>query len=357
MKNSSGNWSNLSKILFPVCAALLCTAFLNAAELKRVNRVLAKIGDEVITTVDLDRMVEPSLEMIKSQFSGEEREKHEALATKSALQRLIADKLLLIEANKLDLTIPEVEVTKRLNAIKAQFATEEEFLASLKQRKLKLDELRTIVADEIKTRVLLQEKVAKRIRVLPSEIHDYYQLNVSKYLQPANVHMFQILVKIQPDRDKAYQRAREIEAELRAGADFQQLARLRSEGPKKSVGGDWGIVEEGFFGDEMASVEKTAFGLKPGQFSSIIETKYGFHIVYVNRKRISRILSEREAYDDIHRRLFEEKFAKAYEDYMEYLRDKTYVEIVDPNIPTSFSLKSETGDTAPLLPDTSEKSE
>ena len=105
------------------------------------------------------------------------------------------------------------------------------------------------------------------------------------------------------------------------------------------------------------SVEKTAFGLKPGQFSSIIETKYGFHIVYVNRKRISRILSEREAYDDIHRRLFEEKFAKAYEDYMEYLRDKTYVEIVDPSIPTSFSLKSETGDTTPLLTDTSEKSE
>ena len=122
---------------------------------------------------------------------------------------------------------------------------------------------------------------------------------------------------------------------------------MRSDGPKKSVGGDWGIVEEGFFGDEMAAVEKTAFSLKPGQFSSIIETKYGYHIVYVNRKRISRILSEREAYDDIHRRLFEEKFAKAYEDYMEHLRDKTYVEVIDQNVPKSFSLKPDADKSTP----------
>ena len=352
MKNSSGNWS--TRILYSLSVCFLCATIINAAEIKRVNRVIAKIGDKVITTVELNRMVEPSLEMIKTQFTGEERKQQEELARKSALQRLIADKLLLIEANNLKIDIPEVEIIKRLNSIKAKFATEEDFLSSLKERRMKIEELRKVVEDEIKNRVLLQEKVAKRIRVLPPEIHDYYQLNVSKYLQPSNVHMFQILIKKRPDPLKASLRAQEIEAELKTGADFQQLARLRSEGPKKSVGGDWGIVEEGFFGDEMAAVEKTAFSLKPGQFSSIIETKYGYHIVYVNRKRISRILSEREAYDDIHRRLFEEKFAKAYEDYMEHLRDKTYVEVVDPSIPESFSLKNDKKDSSLSLDSTSE---
>jgi len=140
-------------------------------------------------------MVEPSLELIRNQFTGEEREKQEDLARRSALQRLISDKLLLIEAENLKLAIPEVEITKRLNNIKSQFATEEDFLTSLKERNMKLEELRKVVEDEIKNRVLLQEKVAKRIRVLPPEIHDYYQLNVSKFLQPSNIHMFQILVK------------------------------------------------------------------------------------------------------------------------------------------------------------------
>ena len=218
MKNSSGNWS--IKFLYPLCACLLCAAILNGAELKRVNRVIAKIGQEVITTVDLNRMVEPSLELIRSQFTGEERAQQEELARRSALQRLISDKLLLIEANNLKLEIPEVEITKRLNTIKSQFATEEDFMTSLKERKMKMAELRKVVEDEIKNRVLLQDKVAKRIRVLPPEIHDYYQLNVSKYLQPSNVHMFQILVKKRPDQLKASLRINEIEAELKSGADF-----------------------------------------------------------------------------------------------------------------------------------------
>ena len=88
----------------------------------------------------------------------------------------------------------------------------------------------------------------------------------------------------------------------------------------------------------MKNVEDAAFKLKPGHFSRIIETKYGYHIVYIDRKRISRILTEREAYNIIKQKLFMEKYSSALSDYIKYLSDKTYIEILEPEFEQEFSL-------------------
>jgi hypothetical protein len=76
-------------------------------------------------------------------------------------------------------------------------------------------------------------------------------------------------------------------------------------------------------------------------FSNIIETKYGYHIVYIDRKRISRILTEREAYNAIKQKLFMEKYSSALNDYINHLSDKTYIEILEPELEQEFTLKNE----------------
>ncbi len=356
MKHSSENWSTRTELLCPAGLLILCTALsLYGAEIEQVNRVVAKVGDESISSIEVDRFLNPVVKGLNERYTGADLDQKIQQARQSGITKLINDKLLLLEANNLQVTIPDAEITKRLNAIRDRFTTEDEYNAFLKENKLTTEGLRTMVDDEIKVHVLLQEKIAKRIRVLPSDIHDYYQLNVSKYFQPANVHMYQIMIKKKPTSEEAYQRALSIYNELKDGANFQQLARLKSEGPKKNVGGDWGIVEEGFFGDEMADVEKAAFALDPGQFSPIVESKYGYHIAYVSRKRPSHIQTEREAYEDIYSRMFEEKFAQLYEDYLQHLRTKTYVEVVDPSL--SFSLSGETGASSPDLPGVNQPAE
>jgi len=314
-----------------VCSSVLLAAVAGAAEESQVSRVVAKVGDEVVTSVELEQFLEPIVRQIEQAYTREEAAVQVARAKQAALKQLIERKLLAAEAKSQELELPPIEIEKQIDNVRARFATEEDFLASLEERNLSLDEFRTIAEDDLKARLLVQEKVARRVRVLPSEIHDYYQLHVSDYQQPAQVHMYQILFKKRPDEAAARVRAEKVLSELKNGANFQQLARLNSEGPKRQEGGDWGMVEQGYFGDEMAAVEQAAFALEPGSFSDIIETKYGFHIVFIDMKRVSRTLSEKEAYDDINRRLWEEKFATVYEDYMQHLRDKIYVEIVDEN--------------------------
>lgn len=322
-----------------VCSALIFSS--TAFSAQQVNRVVAKVGDEVITSMELDRYLTPVIRQLSDAYSGPELNMRIVQAQRAALKQLIERKLLTAEANKLELEIPTVEVDKQMDKVRSGFATEEDFRAFLEDEGLTLGKMRDIVKDDLVARVLVQEKVAKHITVLPSQIHDYYQTHVSDYMQPGYVNMYQILIKKEPTEEEGRARAQKVLEELQKGGSFTQLAKMYSEGPKKNVGGEWGVVEEGFFGEDMIDVEKAAFALAPGNYSSVIDTRYGFHIVYIDRKRISRILTEREAYDDIHNRLFEQKFANAYDEYIQYLKDKTYVEIMDERKEPQFSLTNQ----------------
>ncbi len=319
-----------------VCSSLIFSTSLFSAQ--QVNRVVAKVGDEVITSMELDRYLTPVVRQLGDAYRGDELNMRIVQAKRAALKQLIERKLLTAEAKKRELEIPEVEVEKQMDKVRSGFTAEEDFRAFLEEEGLTLEKMRDIVKDDLVARVLVQEKVAKHVTILPSQIHDYYQTHVSDYMQPGYVHMYQILVKKEPADDAGRTRAEKIMEELNRGGSFTQLAKMYSEGPKKETGGLWGVVEEGFFGEDMVDVEKAAFNLEPGNYSPIIETRYGYHIVYIDRKRISRILSEREAYEDIHNRLFEQAFADAYDEYLRYLRDKTYIEIPEERKTDQFSL-------------------
>jgi len=312
-----------------ICAAvMLISTFGFAAKQEQVNRVVAKVGNDIITSVELERYVTPIVNQLKKSFTDEQLEGRIAHARQTALNSLIERKLLNQEAERVQLAIPEVEVEKYMNKIKANYGSEENYQAFLAKEGLTPEEMYKMAEDELKAQVIIHEKVIKKINVLPSEIHDYYQLHVSEFLRPAQVRMYQILIKKSDPPEKAKKTAKNILIQLKENANFQQMAQLLSEGPKRKAGGLWGYVTRGFFGEEMSKVEDAAFKLKPGQFSDIIETDLGYHIVFIDRKRISRILTEREAYDDIYNRLSDAQFTEIYKNYLDYLRGKTYVEII-----------------------------
>ncbi len=69
--------------------------------------------------------------------------------------------------------------------------------------------------------------------------------------------------------------AEEILRELRAGADFAEVAKKRSIGPTAAAGGDLGYFNPDDFDPAFA---QAITALKVGEISDIVETKIGFSI-------------------------------------------------------------------------------
>ena len=78
------------------------------------------------------------------------------------------------------------------------------------------------------------------------------------------------------DKPAARAKAEEVLKRVKAGENFENLAKEYSDDGSKQNGGDLGWFGKGRMVPEF---EKAAFALQPGQTSEIVESQFGFHII------------------------------------------------------------------------------
>lgn len=87
-----------------------------------------------------------------------------------------------------------------------------------------------------------------------------------------------ILVKTEED-------AFEVIERINRGGDFADLAKEMSTGPSGPQGGDLGYSPKGQMVPEF---EKAAFALKKGEVSDPVKTQFGWHVIKLEDKRMSK---------------------------------------------------------------------
>ena len=124
--------------------------------------------------------------------------------------------------------------------------------------------------------------LAAKVTPTDKEVDDYYKRNLnSRFTHPDMVSARHILVAVSngaTDAEKAKARAKadDLLAQLKKGADFAKLAEQNSDDTgTRSKGGDLGPFGKG---QMIKPFEDAAFSMRPGEVS-IVETKFGFHIV------------------------------------------------------------------------------
>lgn len=158
------------------------------------------------------------------------------------------------------------------------------------------------------------------------EIAAWYQAHRDQLDRPERVRLRQILV---PDRALA-ERAL---AELRAGAEFETVAREMTAAGSGVVGGPAEVLAR----DELPpAYADTIFRLAPGELSELVEADYGFHVFQVVERLPAERVSLEAARDEIANRLREEHADHRLGALVEEARSRYNVAVFERNLPFNY---------------------
>ncbi len=307
---------------------------------------VAKVGSQKIYTTDIDRAIDQNPQntdkmqilfgLINRQLLINNINDYHMLATKNQLQKQIASIPQFQESNS------QFSLQKYQDFLRTQFMSAEQFQTNIGQQIL-LNEYVALFKDSYFSSSLFDKQFANllsRERKISSytvnisqfydkanptdaQIGDFYQQNIAKFTQPERVKLqyldldaasiarniqisdkdidnylaknhisgeqvdaSHILIELPATADtKTKEATREKALKILAKVkqnpkDFANLARQYSDDSgSKSNGGDLGYFGKGVMEKPF---EDTAFSLKTGQISNLVETKYGFHIIKLN---------------------------------------------------------------------------
>jgi peptidyl-prolyl cis-trans isomerase D len=106
--------------------------------------------------------------------------------------------------------------------------------------------------------------------------------------------------------------AEDVLKQLKAGADFSELAKKYSEDTSAQSGGALGWIVHG---QTVKEFEQAAFSMKPGQISDLVTTTYGIHILKVTDKQFAHLQTLDEVKESIRSALEKEKLEVAQESF------------------------------------------
>jgi peptidyl-prolyl cis-trans isomerase D len=169
-------------------------------------------------------------------------------------------------------------------------------------------------------------KVAESIQVPDADALQFYNANKERFRVPERVQMRHILLSTagkNPDEVKKIKaQAEDILKQVKSGGDFAKLATKYSGDPGSAPkGGDLGWVVHGQMVKEF---DEAAFSLPVKQFSNLVTTNYGFHILQVMAKEPAHL----RTYEEVKSEIVGEIRRQAVNERMQQLADKAHAELV-----------------------------
>lgn len=251
------------------------------------------------------------------------------------IDSLLVVKLLEQYAEENGIAATQGEIDEQMNAIVASYPSEGDFESDLKEKDIDREFLEYELTSQI-LRTKIYTDVTASIITTDELTKEYYDENrETLFAIPSRVRVSHIL-SIFPwvedtsleENDKARENTKEkiefVEKQLENGAEFGDIAREYSDDTATSGdGGDLGFITEGQMVEEF---EKTAFLLKAGEVSGIIETQFGYHILKVFDREEERIQKYDEVKDGLSVYLSELKKAEKWEEFIMELIDNAEIE-------------------------------
>lgn len=250
-----------------------------------LDRIVAVVNNEVITRGALDERIRFVTLQLKQQ--GTPLPTREELE-RQTLERMITGRVQLQVAKETGLRVDDVELDRAIQRIAQENKLSVQALrATLEKDGMPFPRFREDIREEIILARLREREVDNRVVVTESEIDNFISTQQAQSKRDEEYNISHILVTVpenaSPEQIQARRgRAEQALEQLKAGADFRQVAASFSEAPDALQGGSIGWREASRLPSLYLEAVKT---LQPGALSTLLRSANGFHIVRVNERR------------------------------------------------------------------------
>jgi len=277
-----------------------------------VNRIIATVDGQPITEHQLDTFVRSNGSADPSLLTETERKK--------ALDVLINDLIVQMESQQSGVTPSNEEVDAYIEQIKKRNdLSDERLLQALEAQGMTMDRYREQVRKELQRSALVSKQIRSHVNVSPEEIERYYKDHPDEFAVAESVHVKHIFFAFRPGMtmDQAEVMVNEAKGayeKLKAGADFDQVAREAESGPAHAISGDLGEMKRG---QMMPELEQVAFRMKDGEVSPPIQSQGGVHILKVSGRSSGDAVSLEKVRDQIKEKLLADALQERYQRWVD----------------------------------------
>jgi peptidyl-prolyl cis-trans isomerase SurA len=283
-----------------------------------VDRIIAIVNDDIITLKELESFVNVEK---KNQFTSI-NEYFRNVQLKEKLDFFISALLIKQQAKKLKIEVSDKEVESIIENIKKQnLVTEIELKEQLKRDNITYEKFAEGIRLNVLRSRVLARVISPEVKVTDALLKEYYEKHKDE-LRDTEYHLKQIFISGQ--KKDGIQLAANAYKLLDQGKTFEDVAMEFSDDPSGKQGGDIGFVKAE---DLLPALNESLKLLVPSTYSNVVQTPYGFHILKLIEIKKTDLPSFEVLKDSIHEKIVLQESEKRYNDYMNKLRQSSYIEV------------------------------
>ena len=283
-----------------------------------VDRIIAIVNDDIITLKEVESYVYVEK---RNQFTSID-EYLRNLQLKEKLDYFISGLLIKQQAKKLKIEISDKEMDMIIESIKKQnLITEIELKEQLKKDNITYENfVEGIRMNVLRSRVLTRV-VSPDVKVTDAILKDYYDKHKDEF-RDLEYQLKQIFISGQ--KTDGNQRALNAYKLLDQGKAFEDVAAEFSDDPSGKQGGDIGFVK---VEELLPALKESVKLLVPNTYTNVVQTPYGFHILKLIKINKTDLPPFEVLKDKIHEQIVLQESDKRYNEYMNKLRQASYIEV------------------------------
>ena len=311
---------------------------------KPVPAIVAKVNGVALNSAQLESEL-ISFRM-RSELQGQKtKPSEELLIARELLKAEIIKEIIAQKAKSLNIQIAPDQIDSQIQGIEDKFPSHTAFITALAFQRMNIKALKEKIETTLLEDELIRHEIAPKVKLDDDAVKAYYDANKAQFIKPALYRIKHILISTiaSPQKsadeasnkkalrmtlminEEAKTKAEEVLKKVKAGGNFEQLAKEFSEDEVSKQNG--GMLGDLHPGSTIPEIAEAMVKLNEGETSGIIDSAFGHHILKLDEIIPSVLIPFKDAQSDILNILMKRETKKRFNEYVIDLEKTAKIEI------------------------------